>query len=134
HADPVTATPMLTALLKERIAKTPGMAEKIAKRTEETGKVHAALREGWRRQAQENWDLQPMTVGRLALEVWEQIKDEDWVLTAGTMHDWARRIWDFDRPWCHAGGELGTGTQIGTSLGVALANKGTGRLVIDLQP
>src|SRR5437879_7558974 len=31
-------------------------------------------------------------------------------------------------------GELGTGTQIGTSLGVALANKGSGRLVVDLQP
>ncbi|MEX2643508.1 MAG: thiamine pyrophosphate-binding protein [Acetobacterales bacterium] len=134
HADPVTATPMLTELLKECIAKTPGLAEKIAKRTEEAGKVHTALREGWHGQARENWDLRPMTVGRLALEVWEQIKDEDWVLTAGTMHDWARRLWDFDRPWCHAGGELGTGTQIGTSLGVALANKGTGRLVIDLQP
>jgi acetolactate synthase-1/2/3 large subunit len=134
HADPVTATPLLTGLLKERIAATPGLAEKIAKRTEETGKVHRKLREGWMKTAQENWDLQPMTVGRLALEVWDKIKDEDWVLTAGTMHDWARRLWDFDRPYCHGGGELGTGTQIGTSLGVALANKGTGRLVIDLQP
>ena len=39
-----------------------------------------------------------------------------------------------DRPYRHAGRELGTGTQIGTSLGVALANKGSGRLVVDLQP
>ena len=37
-------------------------------------------------------------------------------------------------PYRHAGRELGTGTQIGISLGVALANKGTGRLVVDLQP
>jgi len=41
---------------------------------------------------------------------------------------------DYARPYCHAGRELGTGTQIGLSLGVALANKGTGRLVVDLQP
>jgi len=42
--------------------------------------------------------------------------------------------WNFDRPYRHAGRELGTGTQIGNSLGVALANKGSGWLVIDLPP
>jgi acetolactate synthase I/II/III large subunit len=62
------------------------------------------------------------------------IKDEDWVFSAGTLHEWARKLWNFDRPYRHAGRELGTGTQIGTSLGVALANKGSGRLVVDLQP
>jgi acetolactate synthase-1/2/3 large subunit len=71
---------------------------------------------------------------RLALEVWDKIKDEDWVLTAGTLEDWALRLWDFDRYYRHAGKSLGTGTQIGISLGVALANKGTGRLVVDFQP
>ncbi len=133
-ADVVTASPLLTDLLRSRIANTPGAAEAIARRTEAIGRSHAEVRAAWRRQAEEDWDLQPMSVGRLALETWEVIKDEDWVLTAGTMHDAARRLWDFDRPYCHAGCELGTGTQIGTSLGVALANKGTGRLVIDLQP
>jgi thiamine pyrophosphate-dependent acetolactate synthase large subunit-like protein len=56
------------------------------------------------------------------------------VLTAGTLKDWVQRVWDFDRPYCFGGRELGTGTQIGISLGIALANKGTGRLVVDLQP
>src|SRR5580704_17901245 len=55
-------------------------------------------------------------------------------LSAGTLHEWARKLWNFDRPYRHAGRELGTGTQIGTSLGVALANKGSGGLVVDLQP
>ena len=55
-----------------------------------------------------------MTVPRLALEVWQAIKDEDWVLSAGTLHEWARKLWNFDRPYRHAGRELGTGTQIGT--------------------
>ena len=133
-ADVVTATPLLTELLRARIADTDGAAEAIAKRTKAIGATHDEIRATWRKEAEENWDLNPMTVGRLALEVWEVIKDEDWVLTAGTMHDAVRRLWDFDRPYCHAGCELGTGTQIGTSLGVALANKGTGRLVVDLQP
>ena len=75
-----------------------------------------------------------MTVPRLALEVWDAIKGEDWVLTTGDLGSWGKKRWNFDRPYCHAGRELGTGTQIGLSLGVALANKGSGRLVVDLQP
>jgi hypothetical protein len=43
-------------------------------------------------------------------------------------------LWDFDKPYRHAGRALGTGTQIGVSLGVALAHRGTGRLVVDIQP
>jgi benzoylformate decarboxylase/acetolactate synthase-1/2/3 large subunit len=56
------------------------------------------------------------------------------VLTAGTAAEWARRLWDFDAPHRHPGRQLGTATQIGISLGVALAHRGTGRLVVDLQP
>jgi thiamine pyrophosphate-dependent acetolactate synthase large subunit-like protein len=133
-ADPVTAVPQLTKLLRGRIAHTPGLAEKIAKRKEEIGKRHAETRTQWRKQAEEHWDQKPMTVPRLALEVWDAIKGEDWVLTTGDLGSWGKKLWNFDRPYCHAGRELGTGTQIGLSLGVALANKGTGRLVVDLQP
>ena len=45
-----------------------------------------------------------------------------------------RKLWDFDKPYRHPGVELGTSTQIGISLGVALAHKGKGRLVVDIQP
>jgi thiamine pyrophosphate-dependent acetolactate synthase large subunit-like protein len=43
-------------------------------------------------------------------------------------------LWDFDHPGKHPGRSLGTATQIGISLGVALAHKGSGKLVVDLQP
>jgi acetolactate synthase-1/2/3 large subunit len=56
------------------------------------------------------------------------------VLTASTLQDWTLKLWDFDKPYRHAGRALGTGTQIGVSLGVALAHRGTGRLVVDIQP
>ena len=55
-------------------------------------------------------------------------------MTACTLGDWALKLWDFDQPYRHAGRALGTGTQIGVSLGVALAHRGTGRLVVDIQP
>ena len=133
-ADPVIGTTQLVALLQERISRNPNLAGKIAARAAESSKRHQRLRVEWRKEAEEHWTKVPMTVPRLALEVWQAIKDEDWVLSAGTLHQWARKLWNFDRPYRHAGRELGTGTQIGISLGVALANKGTGRLVVDLQP
>ena len=133
-ADPVTTVPLLTKLLNARIGNTKGLNEKIARRKEEIGKRHAENRAKWSKQAQEHWDAKPMTVPRLALEVWDAIKGEDWVLTTGDLGSWGKKLWDFDRPYRHGGRELGTGTQIGLSLGVALANKGTGRLVVDLQP
>ena len=56
------------------------------------------------------------------------------MLTACTLQDWVLKLWDFDKPYRHAGRALGTGTQIGVSLGVALAHRGNGRLVVDIQP
>jgi len=128
-ADPVIGTTQLVALLQERIGRNADLAGKIAARGAEIGKRHQRLRADWRKEAEKHWNKVPMTVPRLALEVWRAIKDEDWVLSAGTLHGWARKLWNFDRPYRHAGRELGTGTQIGISLGVALAYKGSGRLV-----
>ena len=133
-ADTMVAMPQLTALLKERVAADPALAERIAKRSAAVGRKHADLRASWAREALEDRDASPITLPRLASEVWEQIKDEDWVLTAGTLQDWTRKLWNFDQPHRHAGKSLGTATQFGISLGVALAHRDQGRLVVNMQP
>jgi acetolactate synthase-1/2/3 large subunit len=92
------------------------------------------LREKWAQEAKVDWDASPITLPRLASEVWSAIKDEDWVLTAGTLENWARKLWDFDEPYRHPGRSLGTATQFGISMGVALAHREAKRLVVDLQP
>ena len=132
--DTSLAVPALTDQALELLGKDGARRERIAARGREIAGRHAAARAGWRRQAREDWDASPMTTARLASEVWEAIKAEDWVLTANTLEDWAPRLWDFDRAYRHPGKALGTATQIGISLGVALAHKGTGRLVVDIQP
>ena len=55
------------------------------------------------------------------------------MLTTNAFEDWALKLWDFDRPYRWPGKALGTGTQIGMATGVALAHRGTGRLVVDCQ-
>jgi hypothetical protein len=56
------------------------------------------------------------------------------VLTANSLQGWTFKLWDFDTPERHPGNSLGTATQIGISLVVALAYKGSGKLVVDIQP
>ncbi|HUP96875.1 MAG TPA: thiamine pyrophosphate-binding protein [Usitatibacter sp.] len=133
-ADTTLAIPMLTGLLRERIAKDRKLQARVKARIEATASKTKARRAKWTEQAKEDWDARPITLPRLASEVWNAIKGEDWVLTAGTLEDWTRKLWDFDRPYRHPGRSLGTSTQFGISLGVALAHREEKRLVVDLQP
>lgn len=96
--------------------------------------LHDARWDAWAADARDARGRSPVATAELAGSVWAAIRDHDWVLTAGTASDWALRLWDFDRPYRWPGESLGTATQIGISLGVALAHRGTGRLVVDLQP
>jgi len=128
-ADTTLAIPALTQLLKPRISP---RARDL--RSKQVAEMSRTARAHWAKEAKEDWDASPITLPRLASEVWDAIKEEDWVLAAGTLEDWARKIWDFDQPYRHPGRSLGTATQIGISLGVALAHRDAGRLVVDLQP
>lgn len=127
-ADTAVALPLLLDLCRELNASSrEGWRARLRAFHDETWAA-------WGRQAQEEAPLSPVATSRLATEVWEVVKDYDWVLTAGTASGWAPKIWDFDREYRHPGASLGTATQIGMSIGVALAHKGSGRLVVDLQP
>jgi benzoylformate decarboxylase/acetolactate synthase-1/2/3 large subunit len=130
-ADTVVALPLLLDACR-RLAG--GDSERRERRRAELAAAHEATWEGWRREAEGTWDAQPVSTARLVAEVWDAIRERDWVLSAGTAAGWALRTWDFDQPHRHPGGSLGTATQIGISLGVALAHRDAGRLVVDLQP
>ena len=133
-ADTLLAVPALTVLLKKQLKKNQAFAARVPKRAAATARKHKALRDGWAKEALVDRDDSPITLPRLATEVWAEIKHEDWVLTAGTLEDWTRKLWNFDKPYRHAGKSLGTATQFGISLGVALAHRNQGRLVVDIQP
>ena len=127
-ADTVVALPLLLELCRElNVASREAWRRRLRELHEETSS-------GWAAEAADERSLSPVATSRLASEVSEVVKDYDWVLTAGTASDKAQRVWNFDRPYGHPGRSLGTATQIGISLGVALAYRGTDKLVVDLQP
>ncbi|MET3662785.1 thiamine pyrophosphate-binding protein [Aquamicrobium ahrensii] len=134
-ADTVSALPQLVEICRTLMQESDAVSEQRRQtRREALAARHEQQWNSWQKQAAEVADDQPLSTSRLASEVWEVIRNYDWVLTAGTSRGWARKLWDFDKHYRHPGDSLGTATQIGISLGVALAHKGTGRLVVDLQP
>jgi len=127
-ADTSLALPALRELIAEDASATwPGRRARLE---QENAKLRAEVQT----KSREHWDDKPMWPARLASEVWDVIKDEDWVLTANDLEDWAWKIWDIDSPVRWPGRALGTATQIGISIGVALAHRGDGKLIVDLQP
>ncbi len=132
--DTALGVPALIETLEKRIGGDTKLQKKIADRKFEIGKRHDETWAKWQEDSRKDWDSKPMTTGRLAHEVWDVIKNEDWVLTANTLKHGVRKVWDFDKAYRHPGIELGTSTQIGMSIGVALAHKKHGRLVVDLNP
>ncbi len=133
-SDTANAIPALTQACKDKITEDQELQKKIAQRTELIRSKHNSQWSKWQDDVKKFWDHDPMHESRMAAEIWEVIKDEDWVLSAGTLKDWVRKIWDFDKPYRHPGRELGTATQFGMSLGVALAYKDTDKVVVNLQP
>jgi len=133
-ADTANAIPALNEACIARIKDDDKLAARIVERTKDVGEKHTAQWNKWQEQVKDTWDQMPMHEARMATEIWESIKNEDWVLTAGTLKDWVRKVWNFDKPYQHPGRDLGTATQFGISMGVAYAYKDTDKLVVDLQP
>ena len=127
-ADTSLALPALREAIRER-----GTRDRTA-RCAKLERTHAEIRARWEKESREDWDASPLTAPRLASEIWSVIKGEDWILTSNTLEDWALRLWDIDGPSRHPGRSFGTATQIGTSIGVGLAYRGSDRLVVDIQP
>lgn len=132
--DPRLAMPQMTEIARRMIAADPDLPERIAARKTDIAERHDTIFAAWAEDAKVDRDASPVAPARLAEEVWSVIKDEDWVLAAGTLRQWTRKLWDFDAPYRHPGKGLGTSTQIGIGLGVALAHKNSDKVVVTFQP
>jgi len=57
-----------------------------------------AKRGSWAKEAART-GTQARSCCRARLRNLDAIKDEDWVLTANTLEEWTRKLWDFDKPY-----------------------------------
>ncbi|MSO31159.1 MAG: twin-arginine translocation signal domain-containing protein [Acidobacteria bacterium] len=107
----------------------------------ERGAKHAEANKRVREQAiasaRLGWDASPISLARLAAELWPLIKNEDWSLVCPQdfIGNWPNRLWNMDKLYRHTGGRGGEGMGYGApaAVGAALANKKYGRLSINIQ-
>ncbi|HKU17223.1 MAG TPA: thiamine pyrophosphate-binding protein [Steroidobacteraceae bacterium] len=87
--------------------------------------------------ARYGWDESPVSMPRLSMELWRQIKDRDWSLVsrADFQSSWPRKLWDFDKHYQYLGGSGGAGIGYGApaAVGAALAFRKRGVLPINIQ-
>ena len=83
------------------------------------------------------WNASPISTARLSMELWSQIRNEDWALVAetGPNSGWSNRLWTFDKHYQQFGGSGGAGVGYGApaAIGAALANKKHGRLSVAIE-
>ena len=99
--------------------------------------AHLAAREADIELARYGWNASPVSLARIAAELWPLIKNEDWsfVSPQGFIGNWPSRLWKMDKFHHHIGGRGGEGMGYGLSaaVGAALANRTHGRLSINIQ-
>jgi acetolactate synthase-1/2/3 large subunit len=132
-ADAALILPALVAAVEDRLKADRAAAERQA-RTRRIAARHTALRAEWRASLSLERRRSPLAPSVLAAEVWEVLKDEDWVLANGTGKGWARRLWNWQPERSYGGsGGAGLGYGLPAALGVTLAHRGSGKVCVNLQ-
>lgn len=99
--------------------------------------AHEKIRRETILRARYGWNASPVSLARVAAELWPLIKDEDWsfVSPQGFIGGWPGRLWDMKKIYHSIGGQGGGGMGYGApaAVGAALANRKHGRISINIQ-
>ena len=134
-ADPEATLPSLIEAVKRQV--TDERKRAFADRGAKIAAAHKQVMQAQRDAATSGWDGSPISTARLAMELWAQIKDEDWSFVSNCqfVSRWPLRLWDFNKHYQYIGAEGGYGVGYGApaSVGAALANRKHGRLTVSIQ-
>jgi len=134
-ADAQETLPSLIEAVKREITADRKAAFEM--RRAKLDKSHEKIMEDARTAATYAWDATPISTARMAMEIWAQIKNEDWSLPSYIRHSgyWPLRLWNFDKHYQFMGaqGGGGVGYNAPATVGAALANKKHGRLTVNIQ-
>jgi thiamine pyrophosphate-dependent acetolactate synthase large subunit-like protein len=128
----------LPALIEEvRRQLTPARKAARDARGARLATLHQQAQDKIRADAAYAWDAVPIATARLAAEIWDAIRNEDWSLVSYVSHfsSWPLRLWSFEKHYQFIGGPGGFGEGYGApaAVGAALANRKHGRLSVNIQ-
>ena len=133
--DAEATLPALIEACKKLI--TPDRKQAFEARGKKLAEEHAKARQRDIDAAGYGWNASPVSLARIASELWPLVKNEDWsfVSPQGFFGNWPNRLWNMDKHYQYIGGQGAGGMGYGApaSVGAALANKKHGRLSINVQ-
>ena len=134
-ADAEATLPSLIEAVKRQL--TDDRKRAFADRGAKIAAAHQQAMQAQRDAATSGWDARPISTARMSMELWAQIKNEDWSLVSNCqfVSRWPLRLWDFQKHYHYIGAEGGYGVGYGApaSVGAALANRKHGRLTVSIQ-
>jgi acetolactate synthase-1/2/3 large subunit len=129
-ADPQATLPSLIEACRKLI--TSDRRRVMDERGKRLAAASAEALERARLECTYGWDASPITLQRLAVEVWDVIRDKDWASVGGG----GGRLWNVDKFYRTMGSVNGGGVggSLSIAIGGALAHKKQGRLCVRFQP
>ncbi len=135
NGDAESSLPSLIEAVKAAI--TPANEAAAVARGAKLKSAFESNRKRDREEAKYGWEASPITTARLSSEIWDSIKGDSWVLASQTqsLSFWPQRLWDMNKPDQYVGsiGAGGVGSSLGCATGTALAYRGSGRIVVNIQ-
>jgi thiamine pyrophosphate-dependent acetolactate synthase large subunit-like protein len=132
--DSEATIPLLIQALEKEI--TTERRSTLAQRGQRLKEQSAGFMKAIHQQATMAWNASPVSTARLSAEVWNQIRNPEYTMASEVnfLSSWPFRLWEMDRHYNAMGRSVGGGVGYNCSaaLGVALANRGTGRLTVSL--
>jgi acetolactate synthase-1/2/3 large subunit len=127
-ADAQTTLPSLIEAIRRELP--PGSSTSIEMRRRKMREAFNGFADRARAEAALAWDASPISSARMYMELWEQLKKEDWALVSDSdfSSNWPHRLWPLEKHYRFIGGSggYGVGYQPVAALGAALAHRDAG--------
>jgi acetolactate synthase I/II/III large subunit len=127
-ADAQTTLPSLIEAIRREIPS--GGNTSIEMRGRKMREAFDGFADRARAEAALAWDASPISSARMYMELWGQLKNEDWALVSDSdfSSNWPHRLWPLEKHYRFIGGSggYGVGYQPVAALGAALAHRDAG--------
>jgi acetolactate synthase-1/2/3 large subunit len=126
-ADAQTTLPSLIEAIRREM---PAGNTSIEMRGRKMREAFSGFADRARAEAALAWDASPISSARMYMELWGQLKNEDWALVSDSdfSSNWPHRLWPLEKHYRFIGGSggYGVGYQPVAALGAALAHRDAG--------
>ena len=132
QADGLYGLKQISAEIKRRAEEKPPWLAKAKDRRAEVAMMHDKLRLSQLEAMKLKWDQVPIYLPRMTAELFNVVKEKDWLLAARNYRAWYDGIWEFDGAGQFMSNSIGGGIGYGPGgiIGSALAGRDQGKFTV----